>query len=112
MTEMTPDGPVVCLITAPQPDAASIAAALVERRLAACVNIVPAVRSVYRWEGELQTDDEALLVVKTTRAAVGDLNETLADIHPYDTYELVSLDMVDGSDPYLDWIAKSVSRAG
>jgi periplasmic divalent cation tolerance protein len=102
---------VVCLITAPQADASRLASAVVERKLAACVNIIPLVQSVYWWEGKVEQDDEALLVVKTTRTAVEGLDEMLRDAHPYDNFELISLDIVAGSRPYIDWITDSVNRA-
>lgn len=101
--------PVVCLVTAPPADAERIATELVERRLAACVNIVPGVRSVYRWRGAIATDGESLLVVKTTRPAVAELDRALRDVHPYDTFELVALEIAAGSAPYLEWIGASVS---
>ena len=104
--------PVVCLVTAPLDRAAPIADALVERGLVACVNIVRAVQSVYRWKGAVEHDDEALLVLKTTRAAVGALNDALAQLHPYETFELVALDVAGGSPDYLDWIGESVSLPG
>lgn len=99
---------VVCLVTTPQADASSIASAVVERRLAACVNVVPLVRSVYRWEGKVEQDEEALLIVKTTRASVAQIDTLLRTVHPYDTFELVALDIVGGNHPYLDWIVASV----
>jgi periplasmic divalent cation tolerance protein len=110
MTAASPQVPsaVVCLVTAPEGSAASIAASIVERELAACVNIVGPVRSVYRWQGEVAHDEEALLIVKSTRAAVPALDELLRAIHPYDVFELVSLDVDGGSQPYLSWIAQSV----
>jgi periplasmic divalent cation tolerance protein len=104
----SPDA-VVCLVTAPQSNADALAEAAVERELAACVNVVPAVRSVYRWQGRVERDEEALLVLKTTRAAVAPLEELLRELHPYDTFEFVALDVASGSQPYLDWIADSVS---
>lgn len=107
MSSRAPDA-VVCLITAPPADAHSIASAMIDGELAACVSIVQLVRSLYRWEGKVEQDDEALLVVKTTRAAVSRLDELLRAIHPYDTFELIALDIVAGSHPYLDWIAGSV----
>ena len=100
---------VVCLITAPVEAAGSIAEALVGRELAACVNIVPLVRSVYRWQGEIEHDDESLLVVKTTRAAVGALHDALVELHPYETFELVALDVAGGAPDYLEWIGRSVA---
>jgi periplasmic divalent cation tolerance protein len=100
---------VVCLITAPQGNARTIAGTIVERELAACVNIVPQVQSIYRWKGKLEEDEEALLVVKTTRMAVGRLEELLGTIHPYENFELVALDVVAGAPSYLEWIGESVA---
>jgi periplasmic divalent cation tolerance protein len=101
---------VVCLVTTPQADARSIASAAIDKKLAACVNIVPLVHSLYWWDGKVEQDDEALLLVKTTRAAVSELDDLLRTIHPYDTFELIALDIVAGSHPYLDWIGGSVGR--
>ena len=105
---MDADGPVVCLVTTPTDQARPIAGAIVERRLAACVNIVGVVESIYRWEGRVEHDDEALLVIKTTRAAVEPLTEAIRALHPYENFELVALDVAAGSPPYLRWIADSV----
>ena len=99
---------VVCLVTAPQADAHSIASVLVERRLAACVNVIPTVHSVYRWEGKVEQDEEALLIVKTASACVLQIDDLLRTVHPYDTFELVALDIAGGSHSYLAWIAGSV----
>lgn len=99
---------VVCLVTAPQADASLIASTLVERRLAACVNVVPQVQSVYRWEGKVEQDEEGLLIVKTTPAAVPAIDELLREIHPHDTFELVALEVSGGSLPYLAWIVECI----
>lgn len=99
----------VCLVTTPTEKAREIAAAIVEGRLAACVNIVPLVASIYRWKGRVEHDEESLLVVKTTRAAVAPLTEALRAVHPYENFELVALDVEAGSPAYLEWIADSVS---
>jgi periplasmic divalent cation tolerance protein len=104
--------PLVCLVTTPPDHARPIAQALVERELAACVNIVATVQSVYRWTGAIEHDDESLLVVKTTRDALPALNDALAQLHPYETFELVALDVAGGAPDYLDWIAASVSPPG
>jgi periplasmic divalent cation tolerance protein len=101
--------PVVCLVTTPPDLAGPIAEALVERELAACVNIVASVRSVYRWEGAVEHDEESLLVIKTTRDAVAAIDDALGELHPYDTFELVALDVAGGSADYLDWIGQSVA---
>ena len=99
---------VVCLVTTPPDRARAIAEALVERELVACVNIVPLVQSVYRWQGAVERDDEALLVIKTTRAAVAPLTDALGELHPYESFELVALGIEGGAPDYLDWIADSV----
>jgi len=108
---MPADAAVVCLVTTPPDRADDIAESLVAERLAACVNIVAQVRSIYRWEGELERDDEALLVVKTTQAAIPALEDQLRRIHPYDTFELVAVEVADGAPAYLRWIAESVGAA-
>lgn len=100
---------VVCLVTAPPDEARAIAGALVERELVACVNIVPVVQSVYRWQGGVEHDDEALLVIKSTRASIVAIDEALRELHPYDTFELVALDVAGGSADYLAWITDSVA---
>jgi periplasmic divalent cation tolerance protein len=103
---------VVCLVTTPPEQARPIAEALVARALVACVNIVAQVASVYRWNGAVEHDEEALLVIKTTRAALPALDAALAELHPYETFELVALDVAGGSRAYLDWIGESVTAPG
>ena len=100
---------VVCLVTTPPDQARPIADALVERELVACVNIVARVQSIYRWQGAVEHDDEALLVMKTTRAALPALEAALGELHPYETFELVALDVAGGSADYLAWIDGSVA---
>ena len=103
---------LVVLVTTPSPErAAEIARALVEERLAACGSVVPAVRSIYRWEGKVQDDAEALLVLKTERRLVEALKERLPVLHPYQVPELLVLPVEDGLGAYLDWVAASVRRA-
>jgi periplasmic divalent cation tolerance protein len=107
-----PAEPVVCLVTTPPDQARPIAEAIVARELAACVNIVPLVHSVYRWEGKVEQDDESLLVIKTTRAAVTALTDAVRELHPYENFELVALDVAAGAPAYLEWIADSVRLRG
>jgi len=90
-------------------DAERIARVLVERRLAACVNVLPGVVSVYRWKGEVRRDDELLLVIKTRAERLEALREALLALHPYELPELVALAIASGHSPYLDWLDDSVS---
>ena len=97
---------IVVLVTTPTPErAAEIARAAVEERLAACGNVVPGLRSIYRWEGEIHDDAEALLVLKTTRGRFEALRERVLSLHPYDLPEVIALPVEAGSAPYLAWIA-------
>ncbi|MFN8092011.1 MAG: divalent-cation tolerance protein CutA [Vicinamibacteria bacterium] len=106
---MTEAGVVVALTTVGKAaDAERVARALVERRLAACVNVVPGVVSTYRWKGEVERDDEHLLVVKTRADRVEALREALVTLHPYELPELVVLPVEAGHAPYLAWIRESV----
>lgn len=89
-------------------DAERIARELVERRLAACVNVVPGVVSVYRWKGEVQRDEERLLVIKTRTAALEALRQALVALHPYEVPELIALGVTGGHEPYLRWIDENV----
>ncbi len=91
-----------------QKEALKIAHALVERHLAACVNIVPQVASVYRWQGKVETAEESLLVIKTTAAAFERLREALGELHSYQVPECIEVGIEDGSAAYLEWIGKSV----
>ncbi|MFN8019568.1 MAG: divalent-cation tolerance protein CutA [Acidimicrobiales bacterium] len=100
---------VVALVTAPPEAARPLARALVDSRAVACANVVPAVWSTYRWEGQVEEADESLLVLKTTRGRLADLEVVLDDAHPYDIYELVVLDVAGGSAAYLAWVAGSVA---
>ena len=90
-------------------DAARIARALVERRLAACVNVLPGVRSFYRWKGAVQEDEERLLVIKTRRERFEALCEALVALHPYELPEAIVLPIEAGHAPYLGWLDESVS---
>ncbi len=100
---------VVVLVTTPSADsAAGIARALVGEGLCACGNVVPGIRSIYRWEGEIHDEPEALLVLKAERRLVPALKERLPQLHPYQVPELLVLSVEDGLDPYLAWVAASV----
>lgn len=94
------------------PDAATgarIAQVLVEERLAACVNVVPGVRSIYRWQGAIEDEQEVLLVIKTHAERVAALAERLCALHPYDVPELLALPVDAGLAPYLEWVTGEVA---
>jgi periplasmic divalent cation tolerance protein len=95
----------VVLVTAPPRRAPRLARALVARRVAACVNLVPGVRSVYRWRGRVEEARETLLVIKTSAARVPALLAAVAELHPYEVPEGIALPVVAGLAPYLRWIA-------
>ncbi|HEY6548530.1 MAG TPA: divalent-cation tolerance protein CutA [Vicinamibacteria bacterium] len=89
-------------------DAERIAGALVGKGLAACVNVVPGVVSIYRWKGALQRDAELLLVIKTRSERLPALKEALTELHPYDVPEALALPVSDGLAPYLAWLDDAV----
>ncbi len=102
----------VVLVTAPDAEVGrSIACALVEERLAACVNLIPGVLSVYRWEGALTQDEELLLVIKTSAARLPDLERRLAALHPYDVPECVTLAPERVEARYAAWLLAAVDEA-
>ena len=104
MTERD-SGVRVVLITAPTGEPATLLArALVEERLAACVNLIPEVRSVYRWEGAVQDEAEALLVVKTSAERCAALAARVRELHPYEVPEVLVLPTSGGSTSYLEWV--------
>jgi periplasmic divalent cation tolerance protein len=96
---------LVVFVTAPDDVvAARLARTVVERGLAACVNRIPGVRSVYAWEGEIHDDAEVLLVMKTTAGRLADLVSQVVKEHPYACPEVVALPVAGGSSPYLEWV--------
>ena len=101
--------PVVVLTTVGTAfDAAALARELVEQRLAACVNIIPRMESIYRWQGRVETDAEQLLLIKTTRERLDALRERLMARHPYDVPELVVIQPDEIAEPYRAWLVESV----
>jgi periplasmic divalent cation tolerance protein len=102
------DKRVVLTTCGSQDEGRAIAHALVEKRLAACVNVVPNIESVYQWQGKVETSHEWLLLIKTTAGAVGSLRDAIHELHSYDVPEFLVLAIEDGSDAYLEWIGDSV----
>ncbi len=99
---------VVLSACSSEEEAGKIAEALIAKRLAACVNVLPGVRSVYQWKGAIQRSREVLLIVKSTRQAFPALRAELLRLHSYETPEVLALPVVDGSEGYLDWIGREV----
>ena len=89
-------------------EARRIAQQLVERGLAACVNVLGPIESIYRWQGKVETAGEFLLLIKTTAERFPDLREALVALHSYEVPECIAIDVTDGSAPYLAWLADSV----
>jgi periplasmic divalent cation tolerance protein len=90
-------------------EAEAVTTALLEERLAACINRLTGVKSSYRWEGRVSHDDEALLLIKTTGEAYPRLEAMIKSIHSYDTPEIIALPIAAGSAAYLDWIGTSTA---
>ncbi|HEY5944966.1 MAG TPA: divalent-cation tolerance protein CutA [Kofleriaceae bacterium] len=102
---------LVVFSTFPTPEkAAEIARTLVTEQLAACVNLVGPVRSIYRWQGELSDDSETLAVIKTTRERFEAMKTRLVELHPYEVAEVIALPIEAGHAPYLAWLTGAVER--
>lgn len=96
---------LICLSTCPERDSAErIASALVDERLAACVNIVPGLVSAYRWQGKVERDDELLLIIKTVTERLDALRTRLIELHPHELPELIAVEAAGGLAAYLDWV--------
>ena len=102
---------LIIFVTASNSEEASrIASSLVEERLAACVNIVSNIESVYRWQGEVTRDTETLMIIKTTGERYAGLERRVKELHSYTTPEIVALRIERGSNAYLDWLRESTSE--
>lgn len=107
MSEIKENSVRVVLCTCPDEDSAfGLARGLVEARLAACVNILPEIRSVYRWQGDVQSEAESLMVIKTTAQRYPKLEAWLETNHPYDVPEVLAVPIESGLGAYLDWVAE------
>jgi periplasmic divalent cation tolerance protein len=98
---------LVVLVTCPPDQAQAIADALVEERVAACVNVVTSLQSVYRWKGAVQHEGEALLIVKTTKDRFDALKQAVLKHHPYELPEVIAVTVDRGHAPYLEWVVES-----
>ena len=90
-------------------EALKLAHSLVSSDVAACVNLLPAVESVYRWQGKLETAQEVLLLIKTTRAQFASLRDLIVKLHTYDTPEVIGVPVVVGLDKYLSWLGATIA---
>jgi periplasmic divalent cation tolerance protein len=105
-----PDQPIAVFITAPDKEEASrLAEMLVERKLAACVQILPAMESVYRWQGKIERQPEVLLIAKTLAAKFAELEREVRALHSYETPEIVAVALTALSEPYRQWLNASVT---
>ena len=103
------DGAIIVLCSCPNQEIAEqIASSLVEQHLAACVNIIPGVQSVYRWQGKIERDDELLLVSKTTASKFDQISTYIAELHPYELPEVIAVSIERGISEYLQWIEEQV----
>ena len=102
---------LICFCTCPESGTAErIATALVEERLAACVNILPGLRSIYRWQDRVETADEVLLLIKTSADAYPALQDRLRELHPYELPELLAVESTSGLPAYLQWVTDETRR--
>jgi periplasmic divalent cation tolerance protein len=106
---MSDDAIVVFMTAANGEEATRLAEMLVGAHLAACVQILPEMESVYRWQGKIERSSEVLLLAKTTRGKFDELEREVRALHSYDTPEIVAVPIVAGSAPYLDWLSKAGS---
>lgn len=104
---MTSEPIVVLMTAADEPEAGRIAEMLVAKRLAACVQILPGMQSIYVWQGAVQRETEVLLLAKATRANFDELEREVRGIHSYETPEIIALSIAAASEPYLRWLTTS-----
>ncbi|MBI4686373.1 MAG: divalent-cation tolerance protein CutA [Nitrospirae bacterium] len=97
----------VFITTSNEDEAAKIAKELVDARLAACVNIVKNIRSIYLWQGKIEDDSEVLMIAKTQKALFDALSKKVKELHSYSTPEIIALPIVDGSEEYIKWLRES-----
>lgn len=98
------DNMALALVTCPPEQAETLATVLVDARVAACVNIAPTIRSVYRWQGKVQCDNESLLLIKFPSSGFEALRQQVLAAHPYELPEIVAVDIQQAHTPYLQWV--------
>ena len=108
---MSDDSVRVVLVAMPDHDSAvALARKLVSERLAACGNVLGGITSIFRWEGAVREEEEALLVLKTDASRLADLIPRAVELHPYDVPEVIAIPVADGHRPYLSWVRESVTE--
>ena len=112
MSSSAPSVVLVLTTIAAEADGPAFARTLVDEQLAACVNVLPAMTSVYRWKGQVQSDREQQVVIKTTRDRLAALETRVKALHTYEVPEFVVIAADAGSSAYLDWVAESVTSSG
>ena len=101
----------IALSTCPTPEVATqLAQEVVEQKLAACVNIIPGIQSIYQWQGKVTQDNESLLIMKTHQQQLAALESFIQTHHPYEVPEFITLSIESGSKAYLDWITASLTN--
>jgi periplasmic divalent cation tolerance protein len=105
------DKRIVLSTASSEGEARKIAHHLVDRQLAACVNIVPGIESIYRWKGKVESNRESLLVIKTTADRFVAVRDAISELHSYDLPECIAVSIDDGSSEYLNWLADSLGES-
>jgi uncharacterized protein involved in tolerance to divalent cations len=101
---------VLCTCSSAE-EARRLAGALIQKRLAACVNLLPSVRSIYHWKGAVEEGDETLMIIKSSRPLFERVRAEIARLHSYEEPEIVALPIVDGSESYLEWMDRELARS-
>jgi periplasmic divalent cation tolerance protein len=101
---------IIVFCTIPDEEkAAELSRNIVEANIAACANIVPKIRSIYRWKGEICDDPESLIIIKTRKSLFPLLKERITSLHPYEVPEIIAFDMTEAHEPYLKWLLENTS---
>ena len=101
---------VVLITTSSLDEAKRIGTSLIDNKLAACTNIISSVESIFRWQGEVCNEKEAMLIVKTRRGIFNDLQSKVKELHSYDVPEIIALPILDGNSDYLKWLDSSINQ--
>lgn len=102
---------IIVFVTVPGlREGSRISRAILKSRLAACVNVIPGVQSMYQWEGKIVRDKEAMLVMKTTRLRYRELEQKIKKLHPYEVPEVIAIPLICGSSQYIEWVTREVAN--